>query len=616
MNASPDPNDRPVRSRDGVSAPAGRRHAVIVGINDYGAEAGLKPLKYAEADATLIAATLAGPAFGFTPHVLLGQNATRPQILGALHECSEVNDLDIFLFYFSGHGEQIRKAGTHCLHCFGSEARHPIEVLALAEQAAWIAEHVRARRNVLIIDACRDDMLTGVQTRGSVVGLDTAVRSALQDVVNAPRDIHTEGLAAPASAGLLFTMLACGGGGVSYEDDECKHGVFTLALVKEIEAHGTEWPLSVLVRKVGDQTRRRSQEKSWRPIQIPDWIAPALSEDVFLGLADPDPLRIDVVEMLGVLAVTSDEDDVALWIDGAQVGTVTRGMRSQARLREGRHQLTATKGDRRFEATIDIKEDETTRVDVRLPGAAAKPVAPAHSPSPEHGVSTLQLDARTTLELVRIEPGTFQMGSNDGHADERPVHQVTLTTGFELGKYPVTQAQWVAVMGTNPSRFTAAGLACPVEQVSWEEVQQFVGKLNARGDGYRYRLPTEAEWEYAARAGTTGDYAGTLDEMAWYDKNSGSKTHPVGQKRPNAWGVYDMHGNVWEWVSDWWANSSPSSSAVTDPTGPSSAADRVIRGGSWLNAAWSCRSAFRNRGLPGNRYYLLGFRLLRVQSSA
>jgi formylglycine-generating enzyme required for sulfatase activity len=143
------------------------------------------------------------------------------------------------------------------------------------------------------------------------------------------------------------------------------------------------------------------------------------------------------------------------------------------------------------------------------------------------------------------------MGSATGDSDEKPAHRVALTRDFELGKYEVTQAQWAQVKGTRPSYSSACGGACPAEQVSWEDVLAFIARLNARKDGYTYRLPTEAEWEYAARGGTNGDYAGNLDEMAWYEKNSDDTPHVVGQKRPNARGVYDMHGNVWEWVSDW-----------------------------------------------------------------
>jgi len=250
--------------------------------------------------------------------------------------------------------------------------------------------------------------------------------------------------------------------------------------------------------------------------------------------------------------------------------------------------------------------------------ATRAPSPPATSPAPVAaapvGSLTLRLDAQTTLELVRIEPGSFQMGSENGNSNEKPVHGVTIRRGFELGKYEVTQAQWRAVMGKNPSHFSKGGDACPVESVSWDDAQAFIGTLNARRDGYTYRLPTEAEWEYAARAGTTGDYAGNLDELGWYDKNAGGTTHLVGQKRPNAWGLYDMHGNVWEWVSDWFA--SYSAGSVTDPTGASSGAYRVFRGGSWPDTAGNCRSAIRSGYLPGFRFNFLGFRLLRVQSSA
>jgi formylglycine-generating enzyme required for sulfatase activity len=156
------------------------------------------------------------------------------------------------------------------------------------------------------------------------------------------------------------------------------------------------------------------------------------------------------------------------------------------------------------------------------------------------------------MEFVTIQPGSFTMGCVAGDAtcdeDENPAHQVRITRPFDIGKYEVTQAQWRAVMKTSPSYFKGGTL--PVEQVSWDEVQQFVRRLNARKDGYVYRLPTEAEWEYAARAGAATVHAGPLDQVAWYADNSGGTTHPVGEKRPNAWGLHDMQGNVYEFVQD------------------------------------------------------------------
>jgi formylglycine-generating enzyme required for sulfatase activity len=178
----------------------------------------------------------------------------------------------------------------------------------------------------------------------------------------------------------------------------------------------------------------------------------------------------------------------------------------------------------------------------------------------------------------------------------------------------VTQAQWEAVIRNNPSGFKGADL--PVEQVSWDDAMAFCRRLTEREraagrlpDGYVYTLPTEAQWEYACRAGTTGPYAGdgNLDDMGWYSQNSGNTTHPVGQKRPNAWGLYDMHGNVWEWCRDWYGNYP--GGLVRDPTGPASGSYRVNRGGCWNYPATECHSASRYFLGPGDRLYFFGFRL-------
>jgi formylglycine-generating enzyme required for sulfatase activity len=220
------------------------------------------------------------------------------------------------------------------------------------------------------------------------------------------------------------------------------------------------------------------------------------------------------------------------------------------------------------------------------------------------------------MELVLISAGTFKMGSNDSdaYAGERPGHTVRITQPFYLGKYEVTQSQWQAVMGNNPSTFTGDPNR-PVDNVSWDDVQEFIRRLNSREGGTAYRLPTEAEWEYAARAGTTtrwsfGDDASQLGRYAWYEGNAGKQTHPVGQLQPNPWGLYDMYGNVWEWVQDWYGKYA--SDTAIDPGGPASGSDRVFRGGSWGNATRFCRSAHRLGDAPGTRFVDLGFRLLKV----
>ena len=233
-------------------------------------------------------------------------------------------------------------------------------------------------------------------------------------------------------------------------------------------------------------------------------------------------------------------------------------------------------------------------------------------------------------EFKLIPAGTFTMGSppNDNPLDfsfpeEKPQHQVTLTQPFYLQTTEVTQAQWESVMGKNPSHFRDCS-TCPVETVSWNDVQSYIAKMNKRGEG-TYSLPTEAQWEYAVRAGSTTelyngaitseypycDYDPNQDAIAWVCNNSGDKTHPVAQKTPNAWGLYDMLGNVWEWSQDWYDSKYYTSSAVTDPTGPSSGVWRVLRGGGWATDVSGCRSACRLSQFPETRIAMIGFRLLR-----
>lgn len=231
-------------------------------------------------------------------------------------------------------------------------------------------------------------------------------------------------------------------------------------------------------------------------------------------------------------------------------------------------------------------------------------VAAMHAGTRPGETTTITLPGGVTLEMVWCSPGTFTMGSDKGDRDAT-LHQVTLTKGFWMGKTEVTQAQWKSVMGNNPSN--NKGDDRPVVNVSWDDCQEFCKNTGLQ-------LPTEAQWEYACRAGSTGEYAGTgnLDDMGWYCGNSGSETHPVGTKQPNAWGLYDLHGNVWEWCADWYGDYP--SGAVTDPQGSSSGSSRVLRGGSWDNSAGGCTSSFRSSRSPSYANCFYGFRLVRTLS--
>lgn len=220
-------------------------------------------------------------------------------------------------------------------------------------------------------------------------------------------------------------------------------------------------------------------------------------------------------------------------------------------------------------------------------------------------------DPGTGTEFVFVKGGCYSMGDNSD--DDNPVHEVCVND-FYMGKYVVTQGQWKTIMGNYPKYFSSCGDNCPAQQISWDDAQDFISRLNQR-TGKRYRLPTEAEWEYVAKGGAKNEkWAGTsseseLGDYAWYSSNSGGKVHQVGQKKPNGLGLYDMSGNVWEWVQDWYDKYYYRNSPKDNPLGPSGGASHVLRGGSWSRNAMFTSTAVRNKITPGCWLDYYGFRL-------
>ena len=321
---------------------------------------------------------------------------------------------------------------------------------------------------------------------------------------------------------------------------------------------------------------------------------------------------------------------------------MVRGSNGVARitLPVGQHTyIVASDGYESEEGMVKLKASAPSDLQIRLSKetVAANANGVAHT-APSTSVSSLQSSAVSSnnvssstvssggntisipvkdgisIDMVKVETGTFMMGATlemqDFYDDEMPVHQVTLTNDYYMGKYEVTQALWQAVMGNNPSKFKGDNL--PVESVSWKDCQKFISKLNKK-TGRKFRLPTEAEWEYAARGGKKSrgyQYSGSsnISDVAWYAGNSSNKTHPVGTKQSNELGLYDMTGNVWEWCQDWYG--SYVSSSQTNPTGAVSESRRVRRGGGWYNNEENCRSSCRSGVTPDARYYFLGLRLV------
>ena len=239
-----------------------------------------------------------------------------------------------------------------------------------------------------------------------------------------------------------------------------------------------------------------------------------------------------------------------------------------------------------------------------------QPITPVKAGGPVNAGEPFIKDCDICPEMVEIPGGTFEMGSNF-HDSQIPIHSVSIDE-FALGRTEITQGQWRAVMGNNPSEFSICGDDCPVDQVSWDDAQLFIHKLNAR-TGKQYRLPSEAEWEYACRAGGQQEYCGSdsVDSVAWYDGNSGEKAHSVSRKQPNAFGLYDMSGNVWEWVEDSWHDNY--NDAITDGSvWKGDGAKRVLRGGSWYLSPQFARAANRGRFDPAIRLVNGGFRVARM----
>lgn len=285
--------------------------------------------------------------------------------------------------------------------------------------------------------------------------------------------------------------------------------------------------------------------------------------------------------------------------------------------------LHASIGPENVEKTVARKPSPPVPIVSPLrPGLLQKrlPTAPRHAsatppvakPPVSVPVASLRnfIEPATGMEFLQVPGGCFQMGDAAGDADEKPTHKVCLD-GFYVGKYEVTQGEWQQVMGNRPSFFSSCGDNCPVESVSWNEVQEIIGKFNGL-NGRTYRLLTEAEWEYVCRSGGKNEQfcgGNGVEAAAWYDKNSSSRPHPVGEKRPNGLGIYDMSGNVWEWVSDRFGKDYYGSSPPRNPEGALSGSKRVIRGGSWYNDSKNVRGSIRSSDEPDHRSINLGFRL-------
>ena len=338
-----------------------------------------------------------------------------------------------------------------------------------------------------------------------------------------------------------------------------------------------------------------------------------MSRDIIVT-SEPQTITLQApTPILGEADINSTPAMADIYIDGKKVGQTPQMVSD---LLVGQHQVRISKqGYSDYNSTLTVREGETSILTAKLEKLKAEQTVavPNSETTTSVGNQVITVDG-VSFTMVRVEGGTFQMGAtseqgNDAESNEKPVHQETLSP-FYIGETEVTQALWEAVMGNKPSNFKGSNR--PVEQVSWDDCQEFIKNLNQK-TGRKFRLPTEAEWEYAARGGKNSKgykYSGSnnLKDVAWFDKNSKSMIHDVKTKLANELGLYDMSGNVWEWCQDWYGDYS--SGSQTNPSGSSSGTYLVVRGGDWFNHARFCRVSFRGSRTPDHRSPHLGLRLV------
>jgi formylglycine-generating enzyme required for sulfatase activity/uncharacterized caspase-like protein len=618
------------RMQPSAARQAGGYHALVIGNNNYAA---LPRLKTAEADAREVAAILK-EFYGFETRLLL--NATRQQIVSALFSYRQtLKPDDNLLVYYAGHGINDKEA----------DKAYWLPVDATRDDDSnWIsADDITTRlraipaRHVLVI---ADSCYSGTLTRGLGEAL--------------PPPNAREQFIQRMMAGRSRTLMASGGDEPVADGGGGRHSVFANALLKglrgmdkgmftaaELFRYHVEEPVAGRAQQTPEYNPLRnsgheSGDFVFVRVKIGDRTAEVkveLPTPKGTSAAPVDPAAIELSFWESIKAST-DAEDFKAYLD---------------QYPSGRFAALARNNLRRLEAAARPAPTPTVS-NPPAPNTAANSTAARPSPG-------AVMRPRSGIELVYVPPGEFMMGSENGEADEKPAHRVTIREGVWMGKYEVTQGQWQQIMGatirqrqavrgtilrqqrdkTNPQfPIVGEGAEYPMYYINWNEAQEFIQRLNAQNDGFEYRLPSEAEWEYACRAGTLGDYSGKLDAVAWYGNNSGrqyldaaeiwradhnyfmritengGQTHPVGQKQANGFGLYDMHGNVCEWVQDYYHNSY--AGAPSDGSAWLSGGDpnlRVMRGGSWYSPT-ALRSADRSRFDPMTRYYILGFRVVAV----
>ncbi|KPA15413.1 peptidase C14 caspase catalytic subunit p20 [Candidatus Magnetomorum sp. HK-1] len=605
-----------------LSSTIEKRIALVIGNSDYIS----KPLSNPINDANSMEVALKNCSFEVTRRL----NVNRQEMFEAIREFGDqIKRADVGLFYYAGHALQVN--GENYLIPIGADVQKEHEVRFQCLEASLVSSNMEAASNplnIIILDACRDNPFRSFRSTSS--GLAE--------------------MSAPVGTIIQYATSA-GSVAIDYDDLSGKNGLYTSKLLKYIQTPGLE--INMIFRKVREEVHYASEKKQtpWESNSLMGgrfYFKPLLADGSHT-IVKPQPtmktgaVHIETTPSNADIYINNDYSGQSpLDLQGIGAGTIGIQVK-KAGYKTSQKRETITTGQIKYitfyleteittgQLTVKPEDAQIRILNIRekfYQGIALSPgryqVEISKSGFKTHtqwipiGAGDkidLNIELKPTsieeqsftntlgMTFVRIPAGSFMMGSptNEPERDSDEVlHKVTLTHDYYMQTTEVTQGQWQAIMGNNPSYFKNCGDRCPVEQVSWNDVQEFIKKINTKDRGRKYRLPTESEWENAARAGTqtpfafgnclsTNDanYNGNYPLTGCSKGQYREKTLPVGSLRKNAWGLYDMHGNVWEWCQDWYG--AYSTGDAIDPTGPYAGSDRVFRGGSWLSSASLCR---------------------------
>ncbi|MDQ1252616.1 MAG: hypothetical protein QG646_1738 [Euryarchaeota archaeon] len=584
----------------------GRKIGLSIGINDY-SDPKLSNLHFAKKDAEEMRTVLLNPDIGRFDEIIPFVNETKYNVKKGIEKLllKDATFDDLVLIYFSGHGKQDSKFELNLL-LKDTETDYLLSTALHYNFITYCIEQSKCKKVVIILDCCHS----------GAAGIKGDVLKTLSET----------------SGSGTFILSATTGSNLAKEVPELENGIFTYFLLEGLRKGdadlGGDGLIDIL--ELYEYASKKCNDEYSQVTTITN----KFEERIVIG-KNPLKIRANEYELKKSRLLEEFISQLSPRILDESLTILRKNYEKPSSLEKVEvdiHRLLESflEGELSVE-NYSIAVQHLKGISIKAPILQSdsnrnilKPGVPNIRNIRINEASGIQeipktfTSPSTGMKFVLIPAGKFTMGSpleeQGRYDDEGPAHQVTIKNSFYMGKYPVTQKEWKEVMENNPSNFK--GTYRPVECVSWEDVQEFVKKLNEKESTDKYRLPSEAEWEYSCRAGTQtrysfGDDKSKLNEYAWYGNNSGSETHPVGYKKPNSWGLYDMHGNVWEWVQDKWHNNYNGSTFDGGAWEDGNDSGRVDRGGSWYGDTRNCRSANRRRSHLGYRGNILGFRLLR-----